>query len=125
MVGELQKAQDSFHEAEKIYDSCKSPIITPLALLPRLYYEAIGKTNSPCHVMTTCCKVSNKMQSISYLQVSYLKADLLAKLKPQEAARLYDKISHITDSIASPSYTPHQQPARLLSGKPDESGEQD
>ena len=46
------------------------------------------------------------MQSISYLQVSYLKADLLAKTgNPQEAARLYDKISHITDSIASPSYT--------------------
>ena len=46
------------------------------------------------------------MQSITYLQVSHLKANLLIKKgDPQEAARLYEKISRITDSIASPSYT--------------------
>ena len=108
MVGELQKAQDSFHEAEKIYDSCKEPYYySPLLCSRGLYYEAIGENELALSCYDNVLQsIKQKMQSISYLQVSYLKADLLAKTgNPQEAARLYDKISHITDSIASPSYT--------------------
>ena len=92
MTGESQKAQDSFLEVEKIYHSCKETIgKNELALL---CYDNVLQS------------IKQKMQSITYLQVSHLKANLLIKKgDPQEAARLYEKISRITDSIASPSYT--------------------
>ena len=108
MTGESQKAQDSFLEVEKIYHSCKEPYYySPFLCSQGLYNETIGKNELALLCYDNVLQsIKQKMQSITYLQVSHLKANLLIKKgDPQEAARLYEKISRITDSIASPSYT--------------------
>lgn len=105
---DLQKAQDSFREAEKIYNSCKEPFYRiPFLCAQGLYYETIGKNEPALQCYDNILQsIKQKMRSITYCQISYLKANLLAKTgKPKEAARLYENISEITDSIASPSYT--------------------
>lgn len=108
MKGEPQKAQDSFYKAENIYNSCKEPYYRlPLLCSRALYHEAAGQNELALqcynHILQS---IRQKKRSIIYLQVSYMKANLLAKAgNPHEAALLYEKISNITDSIASPSYT--------------------
>lgn len=107
MTGESQKAQDSFLEVEKSTTPAKSRITTPLFSAHKDYItKQSEKTNSPCYVMITYCKVSNKNAIDNLLTSISLKSKLADKKgDPQEAARLYEKISRITDSIASPSYT--------------------
>lgn len=108
MKGAPEQAQASFRQAKKIYNLCKEPYYyLPLLCARGLCYEATGEKELALQCYDKVLQsIRQKMRSIIYLQVSYMKANLLAKAgNPQEAARLYGKISNITDSIASPSYT--------------------
>lgn len=91
MKGEPQKAQDSFHKAEKIYDSCKEPYYRlPFLCTKGLYYEVCGENELALQCYNNVMQsIRQKMRSITYLQVSHMKADLLAKTgSPKEAAQI-------------------------------------
>ena len=70
------------------------------------YNAAIGKhTLALQYYDNILTDIRQKMQSIIYLQIAYIKANLLIEMDHKnEAARLYEEISMITDSVIAPSY---------------------
>lgn len=104
---DLQNAQDCFWRAQQIYETEKQPFYySLLCYMQGQYYGATGEYERALQCYNDLLKsIPQKMRSIDYLQTAYAKADLLIKMdNPKEAARLYEEISILTDSIVAPSY---------------------
>lgn len=112
----LQDAHTSLLQVEKIYEADQQPSYRiPYFFSRGLYYEAIGDYQLALQQYNRILnKIPNKIQSIYYLQIAYAKAGLLIKMDDKEkAARLYEEISVITDSIVAPSYSNRINSLRL------------
>lgn len=112
----LQDAHASLQQAEKIYEADPQPYFRIPYLYSRgQYYEATGDYQLALQQYDRILdKTPNKTQSITYLQIAYAKAGLLIKMDDKEkAARLYEEISVITDSIVAPSYSNRINSLRL------------
>lgn len=70
------------------------------------YNEAIGNYEVALQCYDTILKgIKQKMRSINYLHLAYVKANLLEKMgNKKDAVPVYEEISMITDSIVAPSY---------------------
>lgn len=105
---ELQKAGECCQKAEQIYKSDEQPYFHfTYSYMQGQYNEAIGKYKIALQYYDDILKnIKHKMRSINYLNIAYLKANLLIKMGDKVAAsHIYEEISVITDSIVSPSYT--------------------
>lgn len=105
--GELQEAHDCFLQAKQIYESDKQPFYYPLfCYMQGQYYEATGEYKLALEAYNDLLKnIPRKMRSVNYLQTTYAKIDLLIKMdNKKEAARLYEEVSTITDSVIAPGY---------------------
>lgn len=112
----LQDAHTSLLQAEKIYEADPQPYFhIPYFFSRGQYYEATGEYQLALQQYNRILdKIRNKIQSIIYLQIAYAKAGLLIKMDDKEkAARLYEEISIITDSIVAPSYSNRINSLRL------------
>lgn len=104
---ELPNAHNRLLQAEQIYLSDKQPYYsTTYNYMQGRYNAAIGKhTLALQYYDNILTDIRQKMQSIIYLQIAYIKANLLIEMDhKKEAARLYEEISMITDSVIAPSY---------------------
>lgn len=104
---ELPNAHNCLLQAEQIYLSNKQPYYsTTYNYMQGRYNAAIGKhTLALQYYDNILTDIRQKMQSIIYLQIAYIKANLLIEMDhKKEAARLYEEISMITDSVIAPSY---------------------
>ncbi len=104
---ELSNARNCLLQAEQIYLSDKQPYYhTTYNYMQGRYNAAIGKhTLALQYYDNILTDIRQKMQSIIYLQIAYIKANLLIEMDhKKEAARLYEEISMITDSVIAPSY---------------------
>ena len=104
---ELPNAHNCLLQAEQIYLSDKQPYYsTTYNYMQGRYNAAIGKhTLALQYYDNILTDIRQKMQSIIYLQIAYIKANLLIEMAhKKEAARLYEEISMITDSVIAPSY---------------------
>ena len=104
---ELPNAHNCLLQAEQIYLSDKQPYYsTTYNYMHGRYNAAIGKhTLALQYYDNILTDIRQKMQSIIYLQIAYIKANLLIEMDhKKEAARLYEEISMITDSVIAPSY---------------------
>ena len=104
---ELPNAHNCLLQAEQIYLSDKQPYYsTTHNYMQGRYNAAIGKhTLALQYYDNILTDIRQKMQSIIYLQIAYIKANLLIEMDhKKEAARLYEEISMITDSVIAPSY---------------------
>lgn len=104
---ELPNAHNCLLQAEQIYLSDKQPYYsTTYNYMQGRYNAAIGKhTLALQYYNNILTDIRQKMQSIIYLQIAYIKANLLIEMDhKKEAARLYEEISMITDSVIAPSY---------------------
>lgn len=104
---ELPNAHNCLLQAEQIYLSDKQPYYsTTYNYMQGRYNAAIGKhTLALQYYDNILTDIRQKMQSIIYLQIAYIKANLLIEMNhKKEAARLYEEISMITDSVIAPSY---------------------
>ena len=104
---ELPHAHNCLLQAEQIYLSDKQPYYsTTYNYMQGRYNAAIGKhTLALQYYDNILTDIRQKMQSIIYLQIAYIKANLLIEMDhKKEAARLYEEISMITDSVIAPSY---------------------
>ena len=104
---ELPTARNCLLQAEQIYLSDKQPYYhTTYNYMQGRYNAAIGKhTLAQQYYDNILTDIRQKMQSIIYLQIAYIKANLLIEMDhKKEAARLYEEISMITDSVIAPSY---------------------
>ena len=95
----LQAAQHSLSDKQPYYT-------TTYNYMQGRYNAAIGKhTLALQYYDNILTDIRQKMQSIIYLQIAYIKANLLIEMDhKKEAARLYEEISMITDSVIAPSY---------------------
>lgn len=112
----LHDAHQSLLQAEKLYLADKQPYFRiPFYHIQGQYNEAIGNYQLALQYYDNILNnISNRIQSIFYLQTAYDKANLLIKMNDKEkAARLYEEISIITDSIVAPSYTHRINSLRL------------
>lgn len=113
---QLQDVHNSLQQAEKIYEADPQPYLSiPYYFSRGQYYEATGDYQPALQQYNSILdKIRNKIQSITYLQIAYAKAGLLIKMDDKEkAARLYEEISVITDSIVAPSYSNRINSLRL------------
>lgn len=113
---QLQDAHNSLLQAEKIYEADPQPYFHIPYLFSRgQYCEVTGDYQLALQQYNSILdKIRNKTQSIIYLQIAYAKAGLLIKMDDKEkAARLYEEISIITDSIVAPSYSNRINSLRL------------
>lgn len=104
---ELPNAHNCLLQAEQIYLSDKQPYYsTTYNYMQGRYNAAIGKhTLALQYYDNILTDIRQKMQSIIYLQIAYIKANLLIEMDhKKEVARLYEEISMITDSVIAPSY---------------------
>lgn len=104
---ELPNVHNCLLQAEQIYLSDKQPYYsTTYNYMQGRYNAAIGKhTLALQYYDNILTDIRQKMQSIIYLQIAYIKANLLIEMDhKKEAARLYEEISMITDSVIAPSY---------------------
>ena len=104
---ELPNAHNCLLQAEQIYLSDKQPYYsTTYNYMQGRYNAAIGKhTLALQYYDNILTDIRQTMQSIIYLQIAYIKANLLIEMDhKKEAARLYEEISMITDSVIAPSY---------------------
>ena len=104
---ELPNAHNCLLQAEQIYLSDKQPYYsTTYNYMQGRYNAAIGKhTLALQYYDNILTDIRQKMQSIIYLQIAHIKANLLIEMDhKKEAARLYEEISMITDSVIAPSY---------------------
>ncbi len=104
---ELPNAHNCLLQAEQIYLSDKQPYYsTTYNYMQGRYNAAIRKhTLALQYYDNILTDIRQKMQSIIYLQIAYIKANLLIEMDhKKEAARLYEEISMITDSVIAPSY---------------------
>ena len=104
---ELPNAHNCLLQAEQIYLSDKQPYYsTTYNYMQGRYNAAIGKhTLALQYYDNILTDIRQKMQSIIYLQIAYIKANLLIEMDhKKEAARLYEEISMITDSVIAPRY---------------------
>lgn len=112
----LKDAQQSLLQAERLYEADKQPYFRiPFYYSQGQYNEAIGNYQLALHYYDNILNnIPNKIQSIYYLQIAYDKANLLIKMNDKEkAARLYEEISILTDSIVAPSYAHRINSLRL------------
>lgn len=113
---QLQDAHNSLLQAEEIYEADPQPYFCIPYLFSRgQYCEATGDYQLALQQYNNILdKIRNKTHSITYLQIAYAKAGLLIKMDDKEkAARLYEEISIITDSIVAPSYSNRINSLRL------------
>lgn len=106
-TNDLQNARLSLLKAEQIYNAENQPYYRiPYRYIQGLYNEATGNYKLALQYYDDILNsITKKLQSITYLQVVYAKANLLIEMGNKvNAARLYEEISVITDSIVSPSY---------------------
>lgn len=104
---DLQSASRSISLAEEIYELDRQPSFYPFFCYAKgQYSEAKGEYHLAIQYYDRILKeIRQKMRSVNYLKVAYAKANLLVKVgKEAEAARLYDEISIVTDSVVAPSY---------------------
>ena len=104
---ELPNAHNCLLQAEQNNLSDKQPYYsTTYNYMQGRYNAAIGKhTLALQYYDNILTDIRQKMQSIIYLQIAYIKANLLIEMDhKKEAARLYEEISMITDSVIAPSY---------------------
>ena len=104
---DLPNAHDCLLQAEQIYLSDKQPYYnTTYNYMQGRYNAAIGNhTLALQYYDNILTDIRQKMRSIIYLQMAYIKANLLIEMNhKEEAARLYEEISMITDSVVAPSY---------------------
>lgn len=105
--GNLEKAGESFKSAEQVYMQNNQPYLRATYLFMKgEYNEAIGNYEIALQCYDTILKgIKQKMRSINYLHLAYIKANLLEKMgNKKEAVPVYEEISMITDSIVAPSY---------------------
>lgn len=105
---DLQRAYDCFSKMEQAYHADEHPYLYPLyRYMQGRYMEAIGEYSLALECYDELMEsIRKKMTSVSYLQLAYIKANLLVHIDRKEgAARLYEEISAITDSVVTPSYT--------------------
>ena len=105
---DLQNARLNLLKVEQIYNADKQPYYRiPYFYIQGMYNEMKGNNELALQYYDKILKnIQRKLQSISYLQIAYAKANLLIKMGNKEkAARIYEEISVITDSIVSPSYS--------------------
>lgn len=103
----LEKAGESFREAEQVYIQDSQPCLRATYLFMKgEYNEAIGNYEVALQCYDTILKgIKRKMRSINYLHLAYVKANLLEKMgNKKDAVPVYEEISMITDSIVAPSY---------------------
>lgn len=106
-TNDLQNARLSLLKAEQIYNAENQPYYRiPYLYIQGQYNEATGNYKLALQYYDDILNsITKKLQSITYLQVAYAKANLLIEMGNKvNAARLYEEISVITDSIVSPSY---------------------
>lgn len=106
-TNDLQNARLSLLKAEQIYNAENQPYYRiPYLYIQGLYNEATGNYKLALQYYDDILNsITKKLQSITYLQVAYAKANLLIEMGNKvNAARLYEEISVIPDSIVSPSY---------------------
>lgn len=104
---DLPNARECFVKALQIYESDKQLSYYPqICYMQGQYHAAIGEYQLALHYYDDFSKaIPHKMKSINYLLAAYAKADLFIRMNnPKEAARLYEEISLITDSVVAPSY---------------------
>lgn len=104
---QLPRAHESLTEAGQIYDRVRYVAFLPvLEYVWAKYNEAAGNNEAALNTYNELlARIPRKMTSINYLQITYDKARVLtAKGKKEEACRLYQEISRVTDSIVAPSY---------------------
>ncbi len=105
---DLQNARLNLLKAEQIYNKSNQPYYNaPYFYIKGLYNETTGNYELALEYYDKIINnIQRKLRSVSYLQVAYAKANLLIKMGNKEkAARIYEEISVITDSIVSPSYS--------------------
>ena len=104
----IQKAAEYLQKAEHFYTSNPQPYFYPfLNFACGQYNETIGAYEQALQNYDEFLEnIHQKNKSVNYLHVSYTKANLLIKMgKKLEAARLYERISEVSDSVVSPSYS--------------------
>ncbi len=105
--GKLEEAGESFRKAEQVYMRGSQPYLQATYLFIKgEYNEAIGNFEVALQSYDTILKgIKQKIRSINYLHIAYIKANLLEKMgNKKDAIPLYEEISVITDSIVAPSY---------------------
>lgn len=104
---DLRNAGESYRKAEHIYLQNAQPYLQDTYLFMKgEYNEAVGNYNVALQCYDTILKgIKQRMQSINYLHIAYIKANLLEKMgNTNDAIPVYQEISMITDSIVAPSY---------------------
>lgn len=104
---DLATAHECLLKALQFYESDKQPFYYPLiCYMQGQYYGATDQYQLALQYYDDFLKnIPHKTRSINYLQATYAKADLFIKMNnPKEAAKLYEEISDITDSVVAPSY---------------------
>lgn len=103
----LSRAYESLAQAGQIYERVRYTSFLPvLEYVSAKYHEATGEYDAALKTYDELLRrIPRKMTSINYLQISYDKARVMtAKGMKEEACRLYQEISRVTDSIVAPSY---------------------
>lgn len=106
-TGRLPRAYESLTQAGQIYERVRYASFLPvLEYVSAKYHEATGEYDAALKTYDELLRrIPHKMTSINYLQISYDKASVMtAKGMKEEACRLYQEISRVTDSIVAPSY---------------------
>lgn len=104
---QLPRAHEWLTQAGRIYESIRHASFLPvLEYVSAKYDEATGDYDEALETYDKLRRrIPRKMTSINYLQITYDKARVLvAKGMKEEAIRLYQEISRVTDSIVAPSY---------------------
>lgn len=105
--GDLPAAQKNLAEAQQIYETDPQPYLYFfLDFLQGKYSEANGDYTTALQVYNKHLNnIPRKYNSVNYLYIAHTKAILLIKMgEKKEAARLYQEIGVVKDSIVAPSY---------------------
>lgn len=106
--GNLPAANEYLEKAQQIYETNPQPYLCFfLGFIQGQYTEATGDYTAALQVYNEHLNnIPLKYHSVNYLYMAHAKARLLIKMgEKKEAARLYEEIGAISDSIVAPSYT--------------------
>lgn len=104
----IPRAGEHLKQAEQIYEASPQPYFYPyFYFMQGKYKEALGEYKEALQIYDDCLAgIPNKYNSINYLHMAYVKANLLTKMdQKKEAVHLYEEINIISDSVVTPSYS--------------------